>query len=77
MIPTTTAEFLTPAEVALLTGLEQPAAQERLLRAWGLTVFRNRANRIMLSREALVRWQLGERPEKARKQPQVKLRKAA
>lgn len=70
--------FLEPDEIKDLTGLEQPAAQERVLRAWGLTVFRNRANRIMLSREALVRWQLGERPERADRAPQVKLlRKAA
>lgn len=69
--------FLTEAEIVEFTGLEQPAAQERLLRSWGLTVFRNRANKVKLSRETLTRWQLGERSEKARKQPQVKLLKAA
>lgn len=69
--------FLDEAEIVELTGLEQPAAQERLLRAWGLIVFRNKANKVKLSREALVRLQLGERPERARKDPQVKLRKAA
>lgn len=69
--------FLSPEELADLTSLEQPAAQERLLRSWGLTVFRNRANRVMLSREALVRWQLGERPERTQQAPRVKLLKAA
>lgn len=69
--------FLTTAEIVELTGLEQPAAQERLLRRWGLTVFRNRANKVKLSRETLTRWQLGERSGKANKQPQVKLLKAA
>lgn len=57
----TTSMFLTPDELHDLTGLVNPAAQERLLRSWGISVFRNRANRVMLSREALTRWQLGER----------------
>lgn len=55
------AAFLTDEELRELTGLEQPAAQERLLRSWGLSVYRNRANKVKLSREALARWQLGER----------------
>jgi hypothetical protein len=65
--------FLTQEEIREATGLEQPSAQERLLRSWGLTVFRNRANKVMLAREAYVRWQLGERPERIQKTPQVKL----
>lgn len=68
--------FLTPDELRDLTGLEQPAAQERLLRSWGLSVFRNRANRVMLAKEALTRWQLGERMTKE-KEPQLRLKKAA
>ncbi|MDO9227132.1 MAG: DUF4224 domain-containing protein [Pseudomonadota bacterium] len=68
--------FLTPEELSSLTGLDQPAAQERLLREWGLTVFRNRANRVMLDREALTRWQLGVRMQQD-KEPKVRLRKAA
>lgn len=65
--------FLSDAEVSDLTGATQPAAQERILREWGLTVYRSRANKVMVSREAVVRWQLGERPEKARREPVLRL----
>ena len=47
-------------ELRQITGHDQPAAQERLLVSMGLRVFRNAANRVILSREAFVRWQLGE-----------------
>lgn len=66
--------FLTEQEVADLTGATQPAAQERILWGWGLTVHRSRANRVMVSREALVRWQLGERPEGSKREPRLRLR---
>ena len=67
--------FLTPEELHDLTGLVKPAAQERLLRSWGISVFRNRANRVMLSREALTRWQLGEKIAST-SEPQLRLRNA-
>jgi len=70
--------FLTQAEIAELTGLTQPAAQERALQEMGLTAWRNPANRVILAREALVRWQLGERTsQRAVKEPQVKIRSHA
>lgn len=69
--------FLTPDELRDLTGCVKPASQERRLREMGLTVHRNAANRVMLAREALVRWQLGERGDKRpAKEPQVRLRAA-
>lgn len=67
--------FCTAAEIEHLTGSPQPAAQERILREWGLTVTRNRLNRVILTRDALVRWQLGERPEKAKKEPVLRIAK--
>lgn len=66
--------FLTDAELAELTGLRQPAAQARTLREWGLTVYLSKANRVMVSREALVRWQLGERSQVAR-EPVLKMQR--
>jgi hypothetical protein len=69
--------FLDPQEIRDLTGLEQPAAQERLLRSWGLTVFRNRANRVMLAREALTQFQIGVRLTKESPEPRLRLKKAA
>jgi hypothetical protein len=66
-------DILPQEEIQEMTGLTQPAAQEKLLRAWGLVVFRNRANKVILSREAFIRWQLGERAQRAEKAPRVKL----
>jgi hypothetical protein len=66
--------FLTQDELLELTGLEQPAAQERLLRSWGLTVLRNRANRVVLTRDALTQWQLGVRMHQE-KEPKLRLRR--
>ncbi len=68
-----TSSILEPSEIETITGLDQPAAQERLLRKLGLAVFRNKANKVILTREALVRWQLGERPGRKTKGPQVKM----
>lgn len=65
--------FLSAQEVADLTGATQPATQERILREWGLTVYRSRANKVVVSREAVVRWQLGEKPDKARREPVLRL----
>lgn len=70
-----TAMFLDPDEIATLTGSSQPAAQERILREWGLNVTRNRLNRVMLSREAYVRWQLGERAT-VKREPVLRLQSA-
>lgn len=69
-------ECFDPNELKQLTGLEQPAAQERLLRSWGLNVFRNKANRVMLSKEAYRQHQLGVKAQQ-NKEPKVRLRKAA
>lgn len=63
--------FLTETEVAALTGATQPATQERILREWGLTVYRSRTNKVMVSREAVIRWQLGERPAATHKREPV------
>lgn len=68
-----TSSILEASEIEAITGLDQPAAQERLLRKLGLAVFRNKANKVILTREALVRWQLGERPERKAKSPRVKM----
>lgn len=65
--------FLSAQEVADLTGATQPATQERILREWGLTVYRSRANKVVVSREAVVRWQLGKKPDKARREPVLRL----
>ncbi|MHB1667359.1 DUF4224 domain-containing protein [Thiomonas sp.] len=54
--------FLTNAEMAELTGLSQSSAQERWLLARGLRASRNRAGRVMLTRDALVQWQSGRVP---------------
>ena len=70
-------DILSQAEIQARTGLKQPAAQEKLLREWGLVVFRNRANQVILSREAFIRWQLGERPPRQDKAPKVKLLRQA
>lgn len=66
--------FLTDSELRELTGAIQPATQERILREWGLTVFRSRTNRVMVSREAVVRWQLGERTDKVKREPVLRMR---
>ena len=47
------------AEIQEITGLDQPAAQERFLTKLGLRVFRNACNQVVLEREAFRRWQLG------------------
>jgi hypothetical protein len=68
--------FLSQSELVELTGSTQPAAQERILRGWGLMVRRSNANRVMLSAEALTRWQIGERV-KAASEPKLRLKRAA
>ena len=68
--------FLTDEEVARLTGSQQAATQERILvDEMGLRAFRNRAGRVMVTREALIRWQLGEKPAtKEKREPTLRLR---
>lgn len=73
---TTESLFLSAAELVAYTGLDQPAAQERLLREWGFTVYRNRDNKVMLAREAVVRRQIGEQPSAGKQEPQLVLRDA-
>jgi len=68
--------FLTESEIIEATGCTQPAAQERWFRDRGLNVHRNRTNEVRVSREAYVRWQLGEKPTKASHEPTLRLRAA-
>jgi len=68
--------FLSQSEIIQLTGATQPAAQERILRGWGLMVRRSNANRVMLTAEALTRWQLGDRV-KAESEPKLRIRRSA
>lgn len=69
--------FLTEAEVIEATGCTQPAAQARWFQKRGLNVHRNKANVVQVSREAYVRWQLGEMSETGRREPVMRLRAAA
>lgn len=66
----TDSPFFSEDELVEITGLTNPAAQERLLRSWGLNVYRNRANKVKLAKEAFIRWQLGE---KVRNEPEPQL----
>lgn len=52
-------DLFTPAEIARITGLEQPAAQERFLAKQGIRVMRSRNNEVILSRTAFAKYQLG------------------
>ena len=45
-------EFLTPEEVADLTGAKMPSIQSKVLRDMGLNVWPNRQNKVKVSREA-------------------------
>ncbi len=63
--------FFSDEEIVEITGLTNPTAQERLLRSWGLNVYRNRANKVKLAKEAFIRWQLGEKIKKE-SEPQLK-----
>lgn len=74
MSDTPESPFLTDAEVERLTGSAQPATQARVLADMGLVVRPNRANRVIVAREAIVRLQLGERPEGRKREPRLRLR---
>ena len=65
--------FLTEAEVIKATGCIQPAAQENWFLEHGLNAYRNRNNEVIVAREAYVRWQLGEKPAKAVREPMLKM----
>lgn len=65
-------EFLTPEEVADLTGAKMPSIQSKVLRDMGLNVWPNRQNKVKVSREALIRCQLGQR-EQVKREPAVRL----
>lgn len=67
-------QFFSEDELVEITGLTNPAAQERLLRSWGLNVYRNRANKVKLAKEAFIRWQLGEKIKKE-SEPQLRFLK--
>lgn len=70
----TDSPFFSEDELVEITGLTNPAAQERLLRSWGLNVYRNRANKVKLAKEAFIRWQLGEKIKKE-SEPQLRFLK--
>lgn len=63
---------MSEAEIKSITGLDQPAAQEQMLTAMGLRVFRNRANKVVLIREAFVRWQLGDKVQAPQNEPKLR-----
>lgn len=65
-------EFLTPEEVADLTGAKMPSIQAEVLRDMGLNVWPNRQNKVKVSREALIRCQIGMR-ETVQREPVVRL----
>ena len=55
-------DLFTTAEVAIITGLEQPAAQERFLAKQGIRVMRSKnTNKVILSKTAFAKWQLGDK----------------
>ena len=56
--------ILSEEEIRRITGSNQPAAQERAFAEMGIRAHRNRLNQVIVAREALIRWQLGERTQK-------------
>lgn len=74
MMPTTSITRATynSAELQEITGLEQPAAQERFLTKLGLRVFRNASNEVVLEREVFRRWQLGLKMALDQQEPRLK-----
>lgn len=68
---------LSEAEVIEATGCTQPAAQERWFTTRGLNVHRSRDNKVRVSREAYVRWQLGEKPVRAGRDPVMRMQAAS
>lgn len=68
--------FVTQDALVKLTGASQPATQERILRNWGLNVSRNRLNRVELTCEALIRWQLGQKTPTTDSEPVMHFRRS-
>lgn len=67
--------FLSEQEIRELTGSTQRATQFKRLVEMGLHPLRANGGPVMLAREALIRWQLGERPERqSRREPQLRIR---
>jgi hypothetical protein len=60
------------AEIQEITGLGQPAAQERFLTKLGIRVFRNASNQVVLEREVFRRWQLGIKMAQVKQEPRLK-----
>lgn len=54
-------DLLTSDEIEKITGSTQPATQEKRLRAAGLNPLRVNGGPVILTREALTRWNLGEK----------------
>lgn len=52
-------DFFTAKELESITGRTTPAAQARHLEKMGLKVFRNAMGKVILSREAFIRCQMG------------------
>lgn len=66
-------ELLTPAEIQAITGSPQPATQEKRLRDAGLNPLRVNGGPVILMREALIRWNLGEKPTKVKHEPTLRI----
>lgn len=66
-------DLLSEAEIRRITGRERPATQERFfVEKLGIRAHRNGLNEVIVSREAYVRWQLGERPAAAKPRPRLR-----
>lgn len=67
--------FFSPEEIKEITGLELPSSQEKFLKKLGLNVTRNKANRVILSRDAFLQFQLGNsNRDKSTREPKLKLK---
>jgi len=66
-------DLLTVQEIEDITGSPQPATQFKRLRDVGLNPLRVNGGRVILSREALTRWNLGEKPSKVKAEPTMRI----
>lgn len=66
-------DLLTPAEIEKITGSPQPATQEKRLREAGLNPLRVNGGPVILMREALTRWNLGEKASKVKAEPTMRI----
>lgn len=66
-------DFFSQDEIVEITGLRKPAAQEKLLRSWGLVVSRNAMNEVRLMRHALAMHQSGQARAHTMDEPEPQL----